>query len=318
MKIKNFIAPDISSAMDMVRQELGLDAVIISNETKNGEVYITAAVEEKNEFSFNDEEELQEREILPAFDEAPIRESLEYHGVLEVIRSRILARCRKIAVERGLKNPREVLERCFAEMYRFSNILNTENPLKMFMGTPGSGKSTAIAKTAAQAKFRAVPVCIISTDNVRAGANQQLQAFAKILETDFLFCKGERSLYETARKAAASYRLVLIDTPGINPFVKEQVAKISTVSETVKADCILTMDAGRNPCDAAEAAEVFYGLGARFIMPTRLDLTRRIGALLTVADCCDLGFCSASVSDSIANGLAPLDSRSLAGLVLPE
>ena len=50
MKIKNFIAPDISSAMDMVRQELGLDAVIISNETKNGEVYITAAVEEKMNF----------------------------------------------------------------------------------------------------------------------------------------------------------------------------------------------------------------------------------------------------------------------------
>ena len=318
MKIKNFIAPDIASAMDMVRQELGSDAVIISNESRNGEVCITAAVEERSEVSFSDENEIQEREITPVFDDAPIRESLEYHGVLEVISGRILARCRKIAVERGLKNSREVLERCFAEMYRFCDILETKNPLKIFMGTPGSGKSTAIAKTAAQAKFRKIPACIISTDNVRAGANQQLQAFAKILETDFLFCKGERSLYETVRKASASYRLILIDTPGINPFVEEQIARIGAVSETVKGDGILTLDAGRNPCDAAEAAEVFYGLGARFLMPTRLDLTRRIGTLLTVADCCDLEFCSASVSDSIAAGLAPLDNRSLASLILAE
>lgn len=317
MKIKNFIAPDISTAMDMVRQELGLDAVIISNESKNGEVYITAAVEEAQEISFSDTEEEEELQIS-SYGETPIRESLAYHGVLDIISGRILAKCRKIASERGLQNPKEVLERCFSEMYRFQDILSRKNPIKIFMGTPGSGKSTAIAKTAAQAKFKGERVCIISTDNVRAGANRQLQAFAQILETDFLFCKGERSLYETARKALSTYPYVLVDTPGINPFVKAQVEKISPITEALKADCILTMDAGRNAYDAAEAAEVFYGLGARFIMPTRMDLTRRIGAILTVADCCDMSFCGASVSDSIATGLAAIDNKSLAGLVLAE
>ena len=62
--------------------------------------------------------------------------------------------------------------------------------------------------------------------------------------------------------------------------------------------------------------DIFAEIGARFLLPTRLDLTRRIGALLSVAACCEFGFCSASVSSSIAKGLSPVDGEALAKLVL--
>ena len=156
----------------------------------------------------------------------------------------------------------------------------------------------------------------MSTDNVRAGANSQLQAFADILGTDFCFVKTPRGLYDTVEEARQKYALVLIDTPGINPFLPEEVEKVSLLAEAVRADMILTMDAGKNTFEAVEIADIFAEIGARFLLPTRLDLTRRIGALLSVAACCEFGFCSASVSSSIAKGLSPVDGEALAKLVL--
>lgn len=70
------------------------------------------------------------------------------------------------------------------------------------MGTPGSGKSTAIAKAATQARLKGIKCVIVSTDNVRAGANQQLKAFAEILDVEFSFSKTPNScLCSAATKA---------------------------------------------------------------------------------------------------------------------
>ena len=120
----------------------------------------------------------------------------------------------------------------------------------------------------------------------------------------------------TVKEIENKYELILIDTPGINPFVPEDVGKVSAFVEAVSADAILTMASGLNTYEAIEIAEVFTELGARYLMPTRMDLTRRIGALLSVASCCELGFCSAGVSASIAKGLAEITPRSLARLIL--
>ena len=43
MKIKRFFAPDIRQAMRMVKEELGSDAVIMSNKSVDGGVEIVAA-----------------------------------------------------------------------------------------------------------------------------------------------------------------------------------------------------------------------------------------------------------------------------------
>lgn len=317
MKLKNFIAPDMASAFALVREALGDEAVIISHEKKaNGQIEIVAAVEDVEEISFDEEEKVAVQPSRWRYDDAELRESLDYHGVLDVIKERVLARCRKIATEEKISSEQELLTQCFDKMFVFHNVLDLRQPVKMFMGVPGSGKSTAIAKTATQARLQNISCSIISTDNVRAGANGQLQAFADILETDFTFVKSPRGLFDAVEKAKKQYQLILIDTPGINPFIEAEVEKVSLLTEAVKADMILTMDAGKNTYEAVEIADIFAQIGAGYLLPTRLDLTRRIGALLSVASCCELGFCSASVSSSIAKGLSAIDSKSLAKLIL--
>lgn len=316
MRLKPFIAASMSEAFALVRQELGADAVIIDTENlPDGKVKLTAAVEE-DDFFFTEEEEVETLPERRTFDDSLLRECLEYHGVLETVKEKILAMVRQINRKKGIVEDKALLESCFAEMFKFKNLLNRDNPLKLFMGVPGSGKSTAVAKAATLARFKGLTGCIISTDNVRAGANSQLKAFAEILETPFHFVADAKSLYKQAGEAAEKYDLVFIDTPGINPFLPGETAKVSRFTEAVKADMFLTMDAGKNPHDAVEIADIFASMGASCLLPTRLDLTRRIGTLLSVAECTGLSFCAAGVSAQIAQGLADIDAASLAKLVL--
>lgn len=313
MRIKKFIAANINEAMQMVRHELGPDAIIISNDNFSGEIHLTAALEEKNDFYFDENEALKEPS---RFDDSLLRECLDYHGVVAPVKDKILAEVRSVQRQSGRLNDRELLEAALNNLFVFADVLDLSQPLKMFMGTPGAGKSTAIAKTAAQARFRGISSAIVSTDNLRAGANKQLEAFAKILEQDFFFCKDPRTLYELTTEIRGKYQLILIDTPGINPFVAEELRRLSQLAEAVKSCQILTMDGGKNAFEAVEVAENFADIGVSCLLPTRLDLTRRIGAVLSAAACCRLQFCAAGVSASIAAGLAPVDAPSLARLVL--
>lgn len=315
MKIKKFIAPSMTEAMSRIREELGDDAVIISSETIDGQACLTAAVEEDDNIDFGREDQL---EITPGrhiFDDTHLRDCLDYHGVAETVAERILAYVRNFSLEYGIKDERRLLASCFENMFKFGSLWDG-CPVKMFMGVPGSGKSTVIAKVATQARFQKIRTCIISTDNVRAGANQQLEAFAKILETDFYFCSSERSLYATVKNARQNYERILIDTPGVNPFIDDEINRLRDLSEAVKNEIVLTMDTSKNTYEAIEIAEIFNRFGVKYILPTRLDLTRRIGALVSVAACCRLSYCAASVNSSIAQGLADINAKSLAKLLL--
>ena len=75
MRIKNFTAPDMPTALAQVREMLGADAVIISQE-KNaaGEIELTAAVEDADEISFNREEQVEVRPTRWKYDDEKLRE----------------------------------------------------------------------------------------------------------------------------------------------------------------------------------------------------------------------------------------------------
>ena len=316
MKVKNFIGADINDAMLQVKLELGSDAIILSQEKVEEGIKITAALDDEVDFDFDEKEEIKEVKTKEFFDESELRKALAYHGVVEEVVWRILSYCREEASKNGNKDQKEILTEALKKAFYFSPLLKSKNKFKMFMGTRGSGKSTAIAKAATQAKLQGIKSAIVSTDNIRAGANLQLKAFAEILNVDFYFYKEPQLLYKFLQEEGEKFERVFIDTPGINPFVAREVDKVAAFSDTFKGDKILTSDAGRNVLEAIEVAEIFKDLGAGMLLPTRLDLTRRIGSMLSIAGSLDLALCAASVSSSIANGLAQVPPSAVAGLIL--
>lgn len=316
MRLKTYTAGSMNEAFALVKQELGSDAIIVSTEElEKGGVKLTAAMEEQD-FSFDEENQIQPEPQRREFDDSKIRESLKYHGVIKPVCEKILANIRQEYYASGIADSKILLEKCFDNMFCYYKMLDRSRPFKLFVGVTGSGKSTAIAKVATQAKFKKISCCIVSTDNVRAGANNQLKAFAEILETPFSFVEDSRKLYDTTAASAERYSLVLIDTPGVNPFEEKEIEQIRPLIGALKADVLMTMDAGRNAYDSIEIAEIFAKIGAKNILPTRMDLTRRIGGIISVAASTGMGMGAAGVSSSIVQGIAKIDSRSLARLLL--
>lgn len=316
MRLQPFIAPDISAALLQIKTKLGADAVIVSTEKlADGQVKVMAAVETE-ELAFNDDEQVESLSPQIVFNESEIRQGLEYHGVLPVCKDKILANCRRIAETKQLADSHKVLSSCFSQLFKFYDILDTSRPLKMFMGVSGSGKSTGIAKAATLCKIKHQSCCIISTDNVRAGANQQLKAFAEILETPLICLRDAKDLYRYVQNRRQNYNIILIDTPGINPFVAKEVAQLRTYAEAVDAEMIMTMDAGKNAWDAVETADVFAGIGAGCLLPTRMDLIHRIGGVLSIAGLVGMRLGASGVSSSIADGIGSLNAAALSQLVL--
>ncbi len=316
MRVKNFIAANMNEAMAQVRMTLGSEAVILSNQTLDGQIHLTAAVDERDDFDFNPDERLRAIDTKIWFDERHLRESLEYHGVLASVAEKILAQARETARLQPQADEQKVLSQALAKVFKFDGLFGSDSQVKVFMGISGSGKSTAIAKMATQARLQNIKTLIVSTDNVRAGANNQLQAFANILEVDFVFHKQAEEAFKCINQAKRNYGLILVDTAGINPYYQAELDKIAPIVEALKGDKILVQDAGRNVFEAVETAELFKDLGADYLLPTRLDLTRRIGALISAAGCCNLAFAAAGVNSSIAKGLARVESSSLAKLLL--
>jgi flagellar biosynthesis protein FlhF len=105
---------------------------------------------------------------------------------------------------------------------------------------------------------------------------------------------------------------VLIDNPGINPFAEAELANLMELARVSKSSCVLVMPAGQDVAEASEQAHAFAPLGARHLLPTRLDMTRRLGSLLGVAATADLILTEAGIGTGATDGLTPLTPEFLA------
>jgi len=61
----------------------------------------------------------------------------------------------------------------------------------------------------------------------------------------------------------------------------------------------------------------FSEAGASRLIATKLDISRRLGGVLSAADAGRLALAAAGVSPNIGDGLAPINPVSLARLILP-
>jgi len=75
--------------------------------------------------------------------------------------------------------------------------------------------------------------------------------------------------------------------------------------------------AGGDASEAADLGEAFGASGATRLLATRLDMTRRLGAILAAADAGQLMFSEVSLNPHVATGLCAVNPVSMARLILP-
>lgn len=311
MKMKTYIAPTMSEAMDQLRHELGENAILVSTQRlgAGAGVRLTAAIEEEEEdFGF----EISDEPKQSAFHEK-VRCILKSHNTPDTV------------IEKVLIHLKEPVQK--TELVSFAAALDTTftfHPLPehikgqafMLTGGAGVGKTVITGKLATRACLSGRKVGLICADTVRAGAAEQLVAFTNILDISLLKARSPENLQNHIQALRKTCDIVFVDMPAFNPFKPADMDYLTAYTQAADALPVLVMPAGIDADEAAETAESFAQAGALYLLATRLDAARRFGGILAAADAGGLRVCEACMSQSLSKGLSPINAVSLARLLL--
>ncbi|MFS2317205.1 flagellar biosynthesis-like protein (FlhF) [Maricaulis sp. D1M11] len=321
MRLKTFAAPSLTQAMSDVRREMGPEAVIIStHDGPEGGVQVRAASDAPMREA--EPEPLRDRGARLADEWQIERGDHEDEHLERIIRSLGFHRVPGIAAQSLIRSAQDLsdgvsvarLAHAIEARYAFLPIPAIPEVPLLFAGTPGVGKTSAMAKIAARATGAGARPLMISCDGERAGADARLASLAKAMGADFKAVDDPRELSDALRDITGP---VLIDSPAVNPFELDDLDMTLAFADAGDAEIIYVFDAGLAPEDAEDAASLFASIGAGRAIPVKLDCARRMGALLGVGET-GLAFSQLSSTPFIGGGLAPATPLRLARALLDE
>lgn len=334
MKLRNFTAKDMPSAMQQIREALGPNAVILSTqkESGRGRVHVTAAIDDQQGSSafddFRDTIELaksrnQQREWLQQ-----LTRVLEFHRLPDALVSRmkrvseqvdlnalltlqkITSKSAKSIVE--ARTLATILQKCFS----FSPVDTFQAGKRLaFIGTVGAGKTITTAKFATQLVMQNQPVSVITLDFERAGGIEQLEAYTNILKVELHRARSKQELLQLIKSIPLSH-VTLIDTPGCNPLDHRATDDLLDLISIAGIEPILVLPAGLDSEDSMDIIRGFGHASIQRIIATRLDTSRRFGNILAAAAEAGLAFSHYSDSPNVVDCCHTLDDEQLAKFLL--
>lgn len=291
MRLKLFNAATMAEAMAQIRAELGADAIILEQRRTRHGVEITAALEPEEPLL------IQPLNCAPAFVPSG---PLDFHNIPSSL---------AVPLARGS------LPESLAEALTFTALpQGRERPL-LLAGPPGAGKTLTTAKLTARMVMGGTAPLVITTDGQRAGAVEQLAAFTRVLGVTLAVAPTPAMLAKALSHRSPG-QPVLIDTAGCDPFHEDQSRHLRQLAVQASADMALVLPAGLDPAEAADLARAFAALGAQHLLPTRLDLARRLGSVLMAAKAGPLALTDAGIGPEVADGLETLTPEGLASRLL--
>lgn len=153
------------------------------------------------------------------------------------------------------------------------------------VGATGVGKTTTAAKLAARYILRhgKGKVALISTDNYRVGAHEQLRSYARIMGAPISIVANTDELGDALRKFS-NKGLVLIDTAGMSQRdmeLNQQLSLLGQGERQVQSYLVMATNSQRGVL-----ADVMKGFKARPLagcILTKVDETTSLGGALSVA-----------------------------------
>ncbi len=151
-----------------------------------------------------------------------------------------------------------------------------------FVGPPGSGKTTSLAKIAANLSMeRGLSVGVLSTDSMRLGSNHLLQNYAEVLGWHFDVAESIEQV-PSSMEGLACCRFVLLDTSGCSPTDSESLDKLSHLMKLTKpTETHLVLSSTCNVRSFLRYEQAFAQLSPNRLLLTRLDEAGGLGAMFT-------------------------------------
>lgn len=198
----------------------------------------------------------------------------------------------------------------------------THNSVKagvfVMLGSSGVGKTTVIAKLAAQhsLKFGAHDIAIISTDTTKIGAGETLKIYANILNIPIRIventCKMRDALNNFKKK-----QLILIDTPGISPTdINSLQATMNMFPDEYAVEKLLVIPGNMHTQDIERTIEFYQSAGVSGCVLTKVDEAINCGGALSAAINLQLPICYVSTGQKIPDDIQVFSAIKFIGQVL--
>jgi len=225
------------------------------------------------------------------FESVGVLASLLRAGVTEPLASKIIQKSSalmdntKDQEEKILSLKKYVMQECL-DLISTHDFFNRDKRagiphVAAFVGPTGVGKTTTIAKLAALMTFqRKMKVGLISIDNYRVGAFEQLKAYASIMG---LLCVPAFNAEDLscALNRMKSMDMVLIDTAGHSHFDKPRIDEILQLINTdFRISAHLVLSVTSESIIMKDAASAFSVFNPDTVIFTKIDETKRCGKIL--------------------------------------
>jgi len=194
----------------------------------------------------------------------------------------------------------------------------TDGPMSIcLIGPTGVGKTTTIAKLAANFKIRQhKSVGLITMDTYRIAAVDQLRTYAEIIEVPIEAVLTPGELHK-AIHAMGELDVVLIDTAGRSQKDEMKLGELRRFVDAAGCDEVhLVISASSSWKVASAAIERFAPLGANRIIMSKLDEAETFGMILNVCDVGSVPISHVTTGQGVPDDIAPADAGALARCVV--
>ncbi len=193
-----------------------------------------------------------------------------------------------------------------------------EETVLVLIGPTGAGKTTTLAKLAAMfALPQRKRVRLLTTDTVRAGAVDQLQAYARLLGLPMDVVTSPAEV--TQALATPSADVVLVDTPGRSQQDAAHLDELRALLEAIPSDrrrVYLTVSATTDGVGLLDIARRFALVPLNGLVLTKLDEASRFGPAFNLAHRSGLPLVFFTTGQEVPDDLEPARPQRLATLIL--
>ncbi|MEK6531047.1 MAG: flagellar biosynthesis protein FlhF [Deltaproteobacteria bacterium] len=355
MHIKRFNAPTLKLAMNAVKKEFGAGALILETKTHGpAHAEIVAAMDydlaeplkinragvvsnagaPKGETHASIEKELKElrelKELMwsvfksegsPASDVfLRIKKEMLESGIDERLAEKVLLNTIK-GVQADKIKDLSYVRSCVRD--RVNEKLSVADPLSgrsivAFIGPPGVGKTTTIAKLAAlQAVKRRKKIALFTMDTYRIAAAEQMKLYGRIMGVPVEVLRGAGD-FQLLLKAHDDKDTVFIDTAGRtikdNAHLKD-LGELSRLNPKIRFNLVLNAQ-GRDEC-LYDNLRGFSPLPIDSLVFTHLDEASRRGSVLNAAILARKPVSYLSTGQGVPDDIEPATKERLINFMLP-
>jgi len=211
----------------------------------------------------------------------------------------------------------EVMDRMINTAGPIARNLNTTARVVALIGPTGVGKTTTIAKLAANFKLRQnKKVGLITIDTYRIGAVDQLRMYAEILDVPLKVVLTPPELTE-AVEMMKDMDVVLIDTAGRSQNDQIKLRELQTFLTAANPHEVhLVLSSTAHHSHMLSAAEKFKALGVDRVIFTKLDEAISFGVVLSVIRKLDASLSYITIGQNVPDDIEVGNGQRLAKLLL--